>query len=81
MQVRGGWPAGQHKACCAPNACTGTPLKSTALETPCSAGYALTVPGPNGTHVPSFVATDEQNSTVMGMVVNVWEAGSVDAPR
>lgn len=45
------------------------------------AGYALTVPGPSGTHVPFFVATDEANSTVLGTLINVREAGSVDMPR
>lgn len=45
------------------------------------AGFALTVPGPSGTHVPFFVATDEANSTVLGTLINVREAGSVDMPR
>jgi len=48
---------------------------------PDSAGYALTVPGPIGTHVPLFVATDESNTTVLGTLINVREVGSVDMPR
>lgn len=47
----------------------------------CPAGYALTVPGPSGTHVPYFVATDEKNGTATGTLVNLREAGSVDLPR
>lgn len=51
------------------------------LQLPSLPGYSLTVPGPSGTHVPYFVATDEKNETVTGTLINVREAGSVDLPR
>ena len=49
---------------------------------PCaSAGWAVTVEGPTGNHLPYFVATNESNTTVTGTLINVREAGSVDMPR
>ncbi|PRW44565.1 ABC transporter permease [Chlorella sorokiniana] len=59
---------------------TGWLVNATDSKTGVHTGYALTVPGPSGTHVPFFVATDERNATVLGTLINVREAGSVDMP-
>lgn len=45
------------------------------------AGYSYTAAGPGGTHIPILVATDESNSTVLGALTTVREAGSIDMPR
>lgn len=45
------------------------------------AGYGYTAIGPSGTNVPTFVATDESNSTVLGVADILREVGGLVMPR
>ena len=45
------------------------------------AGYGYTAIGPSGTNVPTFVATDESNSTVLGLADILREVGGLVMPR